>query len=30
MLVPEGNVEAALRRQARDAHVKDLISIARG
>lgn len=30
MLVPEGNVEAALRRQARDAHVKDLLSIARG
>jgi diacylglycerol kinase family enzyme len=30
MLVPEGNVEAALRRQARDAHVKDMISIARG
>ena len=30
MLVPEGNVDAALRRQARDIHVNDLISIARG
>jgi diacylglycerol kinase family enzyme len=30
MFVPEGNVEAALRRQARDARVSDLISIVRG
>ncbi len=28
MLVPEGNVEAALRRQARDVHVRDLFSLA--
>ena len=28
MLVPKGNVEAALRRRARDAHVRDLLSIA--
>jgi diacylglycerol kinase family enzyme len=26
MLVPEGNIEAALRRQARDVHVRDLFS----
>jgi diacylglycerol kinase family enzyme len=30
LLVPEGNVEAALRRQARDARLKDLLSLARG
>jgi diacylglycerol kinase family enzyme len=30
MFVPEGNVEAAIRRRARDAHVRDLISIVRG
>jgi diacylglycerol kinase family enzyme len=30
LLVPEGNVEAALRRQARDVHLKDLLSLARG
>ncbi len=28
MLVPEGNMEAALRRQARDVHVRDLLSLA--
>jgi diacylglycerol kinase family enzyme len=28
MLVPEGNIEAALRRQARDVHVRDLLSLA--
>lgn len=28
MLVPEGNVEAALRRQARDVHVSDLFALA--
>lgn len=28
MLVPEGNIEAALRRQARDVHVRDLVSLA--
>ena len=28
MLVPEGNVEVALRRQARDVHVRDLVSLA--
>ena len=28
MLVPEGNVEAALRRQAREVHVHDLVSLA--
>ena len=28
MLVPEGNVEAAVRRQARDVHVRDLFSLA--
>jgi diacylglycerol kinase family enzyme len=30
MLVPDGNFEEAIRRQARDASVRDLISIARG
>jgi diacylglycerol kinase family enzyme len=30
MLVPEGNLEAAMRRQAHDVHVADLVSIARG
>ncbi len=30
MLVPEGNIEASLRRQARDVHLRDLIAIARG
>jgi diacylglycerol kinase family enzyme len=30
MLVPEGNIEAALRLQARDAHVKDVFALARG
>jgi len=30
MLVPEGNLEAARRRQARDVHVGDLVSLARG
>jgi diacylglycerol kinase family enzyme len=29
MLVPEGNIEAALRRRARDAHVKDVVALAR-
>lgn len=28
MLVPEGNMEAAVRRQARDVHVRDLFSLA--
>jgi len=28
MLVPEGNIEAAVRRQARDVHVRDLVSLA--
>jgi hypothetical protein len=28
MFVPEGNVEAAVRRQARDVHVRDLFSLA--
>jgi hypothetical protein len=28
MLVPEGNVEAAVRRQARDVRVRDLVSLA--
>lgn len=28
MLVPEGNIEAALRRQARDVRVRDLVSLA--
>ncbi len=28
MLVPEGNVEAAVRRQARDVHVRDLMALA--
>ena len=28
MLVPEGNVEAAVRRQARDVHVRDLVALA--
>jgi diacylglycerol kinase family enzyme len=28
MLVPEGNSEAAVRRQARDVHVRDLVSLA--
>lgn len=28
MLVPEGNIEAALRRQARNVHVRDLLSLA--
>ncbi len=28
LLVPEGNIEAALRRQARDVHVRDLLSLA--
>ena len=30
MLVPEGNVERAMRRQARDARVRDLLDLARG
>jgi diacylglycerol kinase family enzyme len=30
MLVPEGNVEQALRRRARDVHVRDLFDLARG
>lgn len=29
MLVPQGNIEAALHRRARDVHVRDLISLAR-
>lgn len=28
MLVPEGNIEAAVRRQAREVHVRDLVSLA--
>jgi diacylglycerol kinase family enzyme len=28
MLVPEGNIDAAVRRQARDVHVRDLVSLA--
>ncbi len=28
MLVPEGNIEAALRRQARDVHIRDLFALA--
>ncbi len=30
MLVPEGNIEAALRRQAHDVHVRDLVDLAAG
>ncbi len=30
MLVPQGNVEAALRRQARGVHMSDLVQLARG
>ena len=30
LLVPHGNLEAALRRQARDVHVRDLFDLARG
>ncbi len=30
MLVPEGNIEAALRRQAHDVHVRDLVDLAVG
>jgi diacylglycerol kinase family enzyme len=30
MLVPEGNVETTLRRRAREIHLKDLVSLARG
>jgi diacylglycerol kinase family enzyme len=30
MLVPHGNIEAALRRRARDVHLSDLVSLARG
>ncbi len=30
LLVPHGNLEAALRRQARDVHVRDLLDLARG
>jgi hypothetical protein len=30
MLVPEGNVEIALRRQSRGVHVRDLVHLASG
>jgi diacylglycerol kinase family enzyme len=30
MLVPEGNIEATLRRRAREVHLNDLLSLARG
>ena len=30
MLVPEGNIEAALRRQSRGVHLGDLVLLARG
>jgi hypothetical protein len=30
MLVPEGNIEIALRRQSRGVHVRDLVHLARG
>jgi diacylglycerol kinase family enzyme len=30
MLVPQGNLEAALRRQAREVHISDLMQLARG
>jgi len=28
MLVPEGNLDAAVRREARDVHVRDLVRLA--
>jgi hypothetical protein len=30
MLVPEGNIEIALRRQSRGVHVRDLVLLAKG
>ena len=30
MLVPEGNIEIALRRQSRGVHVRDLVQLAKG
>ena len=30
MLVPEGNIEMALRRQSRGVHVRDLVQLAKG
>ena len=30
MLVPEGNIEIALRRQSRGVHVHDLVHLAKG
>jgi hypothetical protein len=30
MLVPEGNIEIALRRQSRQVHVRDLVHLATG
>ena len=30
MLVPEGNIETALRRQSRGVHLRDLVLLAKG